>query len=509
MSKPIDEFRRAGHQIVDWIADYLADPRDYPVLPDMQPGDLARRLPASAPEGGEPMEAILEDFHKLIVPAVTHWNHPRFMAYFPSSGSPPGVLGEMLAAALNTNAIVWKSSPASTELEAVTMSWLRQWLGLPEDWFGIIYDTASIGTVHAIAAAREMADPEIRAKGAERGLTLYTSEQSHSSVEKGAIAVGIGRENVRKVGVDAEFRMRTGLLEEAIRADLRAGKRPFCVVGTVGTTSSASVDPVAEIAEVAEKYNLWFHIDAAYAGSAAMLPERRWILDGAERAHSLVMNPHKWLLTPSDLSAFFTRRPDILRRAFTLVPEYLRTSVDAVATNLMDYSLSMGRRFRALKLWFVMRYYGRQGVAGILRRHIEFGQRVARAVAADKRFELAAPVHFALVCFRYKGTDEENRKLLDAVNATGKAFLSHSVLDGRFVIRFSIGNLGTTQEDIDEIWTLIQRLAPQENTGATFTGPAGGPASPSSSADSPQPSPAGRPRRGRARRPARRPAPRP
>ncbi len=460
MSKPIDDFRRAGHEIVDWIADYLDNPRNFPVLPNMQPGDLARRLPGSAPDNGEPMAEILEDFHKLIVPAVTHWNHPRFMAYFPSSASPPGVLGEMLSAALNTNAIVWKSSPANTELEGVTMSWLRQWLGLPAEFFGIIYDTASTGAVHAIAAAREMADPEIRTKGAVRGLTLYASEQAHSSIEKGAIAVGIGRENVRKIGADPEFRMRTGLLVEAIEADLKAGKKPFCVVGTVGTTSSASVDPVAEIASVAEKYNLWFHIDAAYAGSAAILPERRWILEGAERAHSLVMNPHKWLLTPSDLSAFFTRRPDILQRAFTLVPEYLRTSQDSVATNMMDYSLAMGRRFRSLKLWFVMRYYGKEGVAEILRRHIEFGQCVVRAIQADARFELVAPVHFALVCFRYKGSGEENQKLLDAVNATGQAFLSHTVLDGRFVIRFSIGNLGTTQQDIDEIWALIQRLAP-------------------------------------------------
>ena len=460
MSKSIDDFRRAGHEIVDWIAGYLENPRDFPVLPDMQPGVLARRLPRSAPEKGEPMDSILEDFHKLVVPAVTHWNHPRFMAYFPSSASPPGVLGEMLAAALNTNAIVWKSSPANTELEGVTMGWLRQWLGLPEQFFGIIYDTASIGTVHAIAAAREMADPEIRNKGSVRGLTLYTSEQAHSSVEKGAIAVGVGRENVRKIGVDAEFRMRTDLLARAIEADLEAGKKPFCVVATVGTTSSASVDPVAEIAGVAEKYGLWMHIDAAYAGSAAILPELRWILEGAERAHSLVVNPHKWLLTPSDLSAFYTRRPDILGRAFTLVPEYLRTGQDTVATNLMDYSLAMGRRFRSLKLWFVLRYYGRAGVAEMLRRHIAFGERVAAAVDADPRFERVAPVHFALVCFRYRGTDEENQKLLDKVNATGKTFLSHTVLNGQFVIRFSIGNLGTTQEDIDEIWALIQSSAP-------------------------------------------------
>jgi aromatic-L-amino-acid decarboxylase len=460
MNKSIDDFRRSGHQVVDWIADYLENPRDLPVLPDMQPGDLVKRLPGSAPEQGEPMDAILEDFHSLIVPAVTHWNHPRFMAYFPSSASPPGVLGEMLSAALNSNAIVWKSSPANTELEMVTMGWLRQWLGLPDEFFGIIYDTASMATVHAIAAAREMADPETHDKGSTRGLTLYTSEQSHSSVEKGAIAVGVGRDNVRKIPVDAEFGMRVDALVAAIESDLKAGLRPFCVVGTVGTTSSTGIDPVAEIADVAEKFGLWFHIDSAYAGSAAILPELRWILKGAERAHSLVMNPHKWLLTPSDLSAFFTRRPDILRRAFTLVPEYLRTSQDGLATNFMDYSLSMGRRFRSLKLWFVMRYYGKEGVSEILRRHIEFGQWVARAVDADPRFERVAPTPFSLVCFRYKGTDEQNRELLDRINATGKTFLSHTELNGRFVIRFAIGNLGTTQQDIDEIWDLIQRSAP-------------------------------------------------
>ncbi|MCC7176174.1 MAG: amino acid decarboxylase [Bryobacterales bacterium] len=460
MSKHIDDFRRAGHELVDWIADYFEDTRKYPVLPPIEPGGLARQLPRSGPGQGEPMDRILEDFYKLVVPAVTHWNHPRFMAYFPSSGSPPGVLGEMLSAALNTNAIVWKSSPANTELEGVTMGWLRQWLGLPEEFFGIIYDTASTGAVHAIAAAREMADPEARLKGGARGLVLYASDQAHSSVEKGAIAVGIGRENVRKIGSDAEFRLKPDLLRRAIESDLQAGLKPFCVVATVGTTSSASVDPVAETAAVAEKFGLWLHIDAAYAGPAAILPERRWILEGAERAHSFVLNPHKWLLTSADLSAFYTRRPDILRRAFTLVPEYLRTGQDAVATNLMDYSLAMGRRFRSLKLWFVLRYYGRDGVMEMLRRHIAFGQRLAGAVDADPRFERVAPVHFGLVCFRYKGTDEQNQKLLDTVNATGKTFLSHTVLNGRYVIRCAIGNFQTTQEDVDEIWALVRSSAP-------------------------------------------------
>lgn len=457
MNKAIDEFRRSAHQLVDWIADYLENPRQYPVSPNMQPGDLAAKLPPAAPETGEGYDQILDDFQRLVLPAVTHWNHPRFLAYFPSSASPPGVLGEMLAAALNTNAIVWRSSPASTELEAVTMGWLRQWLGLPEEFFGIIYDTASMGTVHAIAAAREMADPESRNKGMQRGLTLYCSAQAHSSVEKGAIALGIGRENVRKIPVDAEFRLHPEALREAIEADKRAGLKPFCVVATVGTTSFAAVDPVAAVADIAEQYGMWLHIDAAYAGAAAILPELSWILEGASRAHSLVMNPHKWLFTPSDLSAFFTRRPDLLRRAFTLVPEYLRTGHEGLNINPMDYSLAMGRRFRSLKLWFVMRYYGRQGVMEILRRHIEYARRIAAAVDADSRFERVAPVHFALVCFRYKGSNEDNARLVERVNATGKTFLWHTELNGQLVIRFSIGNIGTTEQDVDEVWQLIQR----------------------------------------------------
>jgi aromatic-L-amino-acid decarboxylase len=457
MSQAIDEFRRSAHQIVDWIADYLEDPRKYPVSPNMQPGELAAKLPRTAPETGEAMEQILGDFHKLILPAVTHWNHPRFLAYFPSSASPPGVLGEMLAAALNTNAIVWRSSPASTELESVTLGWLRQWLGLPEEFFGIIYDTASIGTAHAIAAAREMADPEIRTKGMQRGLTLYCSEQAHSSVEKGAIALGIGRENVRKIPVDGEFRLRPDALAQTVEADKKAGLKPFCVVATVGTTSFAAVDPVAAIADIAEQHGLWFHIDAAYAGAAAILPELSWILEGAHRAHSLVMNPHKWLFTPSDCSAFFTRRPDLLRQAFTLVPEYLRTGHEGLHINPMDYSLAMGRRFRSLKLWFVLRYYGKQGVMELLRNHIQYARRLAEAVDADPRFERVAPVHFALVCFRYRGSDEDNLRLVERVNATGKTFLWHTQLDGRLVIRFSIGNIGVTQQDVEEVWELIRR----------------------------------------------------
>jgi len=453
---PPDEFRRFGHQVVDWMADYWAGAGNYPVLPKLRPGELRERLPASAPDSGEPMEVILADFEKLIVPALTHWNHPRFMAYFSVSASAPGILGEMLSSVLNMNGMLWKSSPAVTELEQTAMGWLREWLGLPPEFFGIIYDTASVSTMHGIAAARELADPEARTLGGSRDLVLYTSEHAHSSVEKGAIVIGIGRQNVRKIPVDAEFRMQVGALREAILQDKAAGKRPFCVVPTVGTTSTTSIDPIPQIADLAEEFNLWMHVDAAYGGAAALVPEHRQILAGCERADSLVMNPHKWMFTPIDLSAFYTRRPDILRRAFSLVPEYLRTAEDSQVVNYMDYGVPLGRRFRALKLWFVMRYFGRDGVAAIIRNHIRMAQDLACRIAKDPRFELAAPVPLSLICFRLKGSDDENRRFMDRLNATGRVFLSHTVLNGRFVLRLAIGNIRTTQDDIEEVWRLIQ-----------------------------------------------------
>lgn len=451
-----DEFRRAGHEIVDWIADYLENARRYPVLPPVEPGELTALLPRHGPERAESLDTILADFHRLVLPSVTHWNHPRFFAYFAVSASAPGILGELLAAAINANGMLWKTSPAGTELESVTLGWLREWLGLPEEFFGIIYDTASMSTFHAIAAAREMADPECRERGPSPDLVLYTSEQAHSSVEKGALALGIGRSRVRKIPVDAGFRLRPEALAEAVRADRHAGRQPFCVVATVGTTSTTSVDPVRKIAEIAGEHGLWLHIDAAYAGAAAVLPDFRHILDGAESADSLVVNPHKWLFTPIDLSAFYTRRPDVLRRAFSLVPEYLRTAEDARAINYMDYGIQLGRRFRALKLWFVLRYFGREGIARILRRHIDWAREFASAIDADDRFERAAPTPFSVVCFRYKGSDEANRRLLEKVNATGRAFLSHTVLNGRFTLRLAVGNLATTREDVEEAWTLLR-----------------------------------------------------
>lgn len=441
------------------MAGYLTSVGDLPVLPAVRPGELTDALPDSAPEAGEAVEEILADFQRLIVPATTHWNHPRFFAYFAISGSPPGILGEMLAAALNVNGMLWKSGPAVTELEQTTLRWLAGWLGLPAEWFGLIYDTASMSTFHAIVAARHCAAPEARQTGHPPGLVLYCSEQAHSSVEKAAIAAGVGQNNVRKIGVDAEFRMRVDLLAAAIDEDLRAGKRPFCAVATVGTTAIASVDPVPEIAVLCRQHGLWLHVDAAYGGAAAILPEMRYVLDGCERADSFVVNPHKWLLTPVDISVFYTSRAGVLRDAFSLVPEYLRTSENPRALNLMDYGVQLGRRFRSLKLWFVMRALGREGVQRVIRSHIAMAKRFARRLEADERFEVCAPVLFSLVCFRLRGGDDRNRRLLEEINASGLAFLSHAVLHGRFVLRLAIGNYQTTEADIERVWEFLDAFA--------------------------------------------------
>ncbi len=455
----VEDFRRAGHDAVDWIAQYLDGLSEHPVLAQTKPGELFDSLPRSAPQQGESFDAILRDFDRMIMPAVTQWNHPRFFAYFACTGSTPAVIGEMLAAALNTNGLHWKTSPAVAELEQVTLDWLRQWMGLQEGWFGIVYDTASVSSMHAIACAREMVAPEARVNGTQPNLTLYTSEQSHSSIEKGAIAIGIGQKNVRKVPVDSEFRMKPDALAAMVQQDVAAGKRPFCVVATVGTTSTTSIDPVPQIADIAEKHGMWVHVDAAYAGVAAILPECRYILGGAERTHSLVVNAHKWMLTPIDLSAFYTRRPDILRRAFSLVPEYLHLQDDPRAHNLMDYGVPLGHRFRALKFWYVLRYFGLERIQSMLRSHIQWAKELAALVDAHPDFERVAPVPFSVVCFRYKGTDDENKKILEEINATGRMFLSHTVLHGKVVIRLAIGNLATRWEDVQETWEALQAAA--------------------------------------------------
>jgi aromatic-L-amino-acid decarboxylase len=454
-----EEFRQYGHQAIDWIAEFLAHVEHKPVLAQVKPGELTDALPAHGPEQGESMDAILADFERLIVPASTHWNHPGFLAYFANSSTPEGILGELLAAALNGNGMVWKTSPAVTELEQVVLHWLLEWSGLPDGWFGMIHDTASTSSMHAIAGAREALDPETRLKGTTRGLTVYTSAQSHWSIEKGAITLGIGKNNVRNVPVDGEFRMRPDALKALIEADLAAGLRPCCVAATVGTTSTTSVDPLPAIADLCEQHKIWLHIDAAYGGSAALLPEFRWAFAGCERADSYVMNPHKWLQVPMDCSVFYTSRPEILRRAFSLVGDYLIMPTQDRVMNLMDYGVPLGRRFRALKLWFVMRSYGHQGLAALLREHVRLAQWFACQVEADARFEVVAPVRFSVVNFRYKGSDDDNRRILDRVNAAGDVFLSNTVLHDKFNLHLAVGNYQTSERHVARAWELVQQAA--------------------------------------------------
>jgi aromatic-L-amino-acid decarboxylase len=450
------EFREFGHKLIDWVADYLESPERYPVLSTVQPNHIIEGLPTHGPEQGETIEHIFEDFERIILPGITHWNHPGFLAFFANTSSPPAVLAELLAAALNANGFIWKVSPAVTELEVVTLQWLLQWFGLPQDWFGMILDTASTSTLHAIAAARAAMAPETRDFGAPNDLVLYTSDQAHSSVEKGAMALGFGRRNVRSIGSDAEFRMRPELLLEAIVQDRAAGLRPCCVVATVGTTSTTSIDPVPALADIAEREGLWLHVDASYAGSAAVVPEFKWILDGCERADSLVFNPHKWLMVPVECSILYCRRPDVLRQAFSLVPEILRTTDGGL--NLMDYGVPLGRRFRALKLWFVLRYYGHKGLAQIIREQVEMTHELRDRMAADPRFEICAPAPLSVICFRQRGTDEANRLLLDAINGSGRFFISSTVVHGRYILRIAVGNMLTSRNTLNELWSLMDAL---------------------------------------------------
>jgi aromatic-L-amino-acid decarboxylase len=470
------------------------------VLSRLRPGDLRAALPPSPPERGEPLADILADVERQIVPGLTHWNHPAFFAYFAISSSTPGILGEMLSATFNVNGMLWRTSPAATELETVTLDWLRQLLGLPEGLFGVIQDTASASSLVALAAAREsVSGLDVRRRGlvGQARLRMYASEQAHSSIEKAGIVLGIGQDGLRKIPVDGEYRADPEALARAIAEDRAAGFTPFAVTATVGTTSTTSVDPVPAIADVCQRERLWLHVDAAYGGAAAVLPERRAVLEGCERADSLVVNPHKWLFVPIDLSALYIRRPEVLRSAFSLVPDYLRTPEDALAPNLMDYGVSLGRRFRALKLWMVLRAFGREGLVERLREHLRLAALFRGWVEADPHFEVVAPTPFSVVCFRALFPDRDaaecdrlNDAVAEAVNATGEAFLSATRLvlgpppprvpspaageaDGaasagvsagdasprRAVLRLAVGNIRTEERHLRRAWDLLREEA--------------------------------------------------
>jgi aromatic-L-amino-acid decarboxylase len=464
------EFKRHGYALVDWIAEYLEHPVRYPVLSRVAPGDVRNALPATAPESGEPFEEVFRDFERVLVPALTHWNHPGFFAYFAISASAPGVLAEFLSAALNQQAMLWRTSPAATELEEVTLGWLRQLLGLPPIFDGVIYDTASISTLHALAAAREAAVPGVGARGlAGPHCRVYCSEHAHSSVDKAVMLLGLGHAALRRIPADDGFRMRADLLRAAIDADVAAGLTPLAVVATIGTTSTTSVDPIAEVASICAERGIWLHVDAAYAGVTAMLPECRRHFAGWERADSIVLNPHKWLFVPFDLSVFYCRRMDVIRRTFSVVPEILRTPEgERGVRNLMDTGIQLGRRFRSLKLWMVLRHFGAQGVRDALTEHLRLAQLFAGWVDADGNFERVAPVHFSVVCFRAQPPtlppdqrDRFNEQLVEAVNATGEIFLSHTRLENGVVIRLAIGNLHTAQSHVARAWELLQRCTAQ------------------------------------------------
>ncbi len=473
---PGDEFRIALHRTADWIADYRAQIEGRRVTPDAKPGEVAARLPNDIPEHPAPLEEIFEDLDQLIIPNLVHWGHPAFLGYFGSTTTAPGILGEMIAAALNVSAMTWRTSPAATELEAVVLDWMRQMLHLPPEFSGVVYDTASVAVMHALAAARESLGLAVRERGlAGRTdvprLCVYASDQAHSSVEKAVITLGVGEANVRRIPSDALYRMDVESLRKAVEEDRRDGCLALAVVATVGTTSTTAVDPVKEIAAFCREQRIWLHVDAAYGGALALLPESRHVMDGVEGADSIVVNPHKWLFVPLDFSALYTQRPELLRATFSLVPEYLRGDAEHGEINYMDYGIQLGRRFRALKAWMVFSAFGRSGLVARIREHLRLAQLFAGWVEGDSDFELLAPVLMGVVCFRAlpigRGDEHEsnshanelNRALVEAVNATGRAYLTHTLLRGRVAVRLAVGNVLTTEHHLAEVYDLLMREA--------------------------------------------------
>lgn len=465
---PMDEAeaRAVLQPALDWTAHYLATVATLPVAARTAPGDVIAALPEAPPVHPEDLAAVLADLDRIVLPAMTHWNHPRFMGFFGCTGSLPGIAGELLSAAFNINAMLWRTAPAATEVEMVAIHWLAQLLGLPA-WFGLINDTASASTLTALTAARHGLDPDLRRRGwaGAPPMAVYASTQAHSSVDKAVATLGLGTDHLRRISTDAQYRMDPAALTAAVAADVAAGIRPMAVVATVGTTATTSIDPLPAIAETCERYGIWLHVDAAYGGAAAALPELAWILAGAERADSLVVNPHKWLFVPFDCSVLYLREPSRTRQAFSVVPDYLASSDETA--NLMDYGISLGRRFRGLKLWMVLRCLGTQAITTAIREHIRLAHLLASWVAQEPGFALAAPVPLSVVNLRYQppgvapaGLDALQEALVAAVNASGEAYVSTARIDGRQAVHVAVGNLATTEVDVTALWALLRRLAP-------------------------------------------------
>jgi len=477
---PEEEFRKALHQVADWAADYRSTIAQRAISQPGKPGDVSASLPSHMPKHPVAIVKILEDFERSIVPNLVHWGHPSFLGYFGSTTTAPGILGELMAATLNVSAMTWATSPAATELELVVLRWLRELLRLPDEFFGVVYDTASVATLHALAAARESLPLNIRALGLSGRhdlprLRIYTSDQAHSSVIKAAITLGIGEANVRRVNSDGLFRMDLNSLRLAVDHDRSAGYMPLAVVATVGTTSSAAVDPIPEIAAFCNAEKIWLHVDAAYGGAMALLPEGRHLMEGVDAADSVVVNPHKWLFVPLDFSALYTKHPHLLREVFSLVPEYLRGDAEQSEINYMDYGIQLGRRFRALKAWMVFSAFGEVGLVARIREHIRLARLFATWVESDPEFELLAPVEMGVVCFRavledneagdlLKRTNDFNRSVVKAVNDTGRAYLTHTVLGKKVAMRVGVGNVLTTEQDLSGVFGLIKNEVRKQTT---------------------------------------------
>ncbi len=481
-----ESFRAAAHAAVDIMADYLEGVGDRAVMPAVEPGTLRPLFPASPPEEPEPMGTILADYRRLFEPNVTHWQHPRFLAYFASSASGPGIIGEMLTAVLNSNSMLWRTSPAGTELEQVVVDWMRQAVGLPAEFDGLITDTASTSSMLALAAARQAAGIDAAASGLPGRpdvprLRVYASEEAHSSIAKACMTLGLGQSGLTRIPTNDRFELRIDALEDAITADRAAGIRPIALVGTIGTTSTTSSDPIPEMARIARREGAWLHVDAAYAGAVATIPELRSQFDGWEQADSIVTNPHKWWFVPVDASILLTRSMPVLRDAFSLVPEYLRTlDRDGPIRDYNEYTPTLGRRLRALKVWMHLRYFGLEGLRRRIAHHLELAERMASWIDSDPDFERMAPTPFSTICLRYRPSalagrendpavaeriDDLNVGLMDAVNQTGRAFLSHTRLRGRFVIRVAISNLRTVDADIEEVWEILRHEAGRLGAG--------------------------------------------
>ncbi len=470
-----DQFRKWAHQFADWMADYYAGVEKYPVKSMVKPGEVMQKLPGFPPEKGEDMASIFTDFQQIIVPGMTHWQSPNFFAYFPANTSYPSVLAEMLTAALGAQCMIWETSPAAAELEERVMEWLKGMLGLPADWSGVIQDTASTATLAAILSAREkLTQYRINEAGFDghTGLRVYCSTETHSSIEKAVKISGIGRQHLVKVPVDDRFMMNAGSLRELIQADLDAGLKPCCVIATLGTTGSTAVDPLHSIAEICKEFNLWLHVDAAYGGSALLLPEFRWMIEGIDGVDSFVFNPHKWMFTNFDCSAYFVRDKEALLRTFEILPEYLKTSSRGQVNDYRDWGVPLGRRFRALKLWFVIRSFGLDGLQQKIRNHISLAKWLEDQINNHRDFEVLTPRIFSVVCFRYHPVgceDEEqlnllNESLLKVINAGGNAYLSHTKLNGKYTIRISVSQTQVTEAHVQKLWGLIVELASNQKS---------------------------------------------